>query len=611
MPSPFVSAIYRFVPAIESLRTYSLGHFKRDMFAGLTVAAVAVPQAMAYASIFGMPVEMGLYTAIIMTTVGALLDSSKQLINGPTNAISIAMFSALSVVPEAQRVSAAIMMALLIGLIQTAIALLRFGDLSRFISHAVIVGFTLGASVLLFLDQLKNVFQLKGKAEKTDLFLVRFWSDMTEGGTIHWPTFGIAILTLLAAIGFRYINRRYRLGLPELLLSIAVASFGLFMLDPFNLMPDPKRPEMVQSKTYQVHLQPKVDAKLPEFQVPNINLDLARTLSTSAAAIAFLGLLEAMAMAKSIASKTGQKLDMNQQCLSEGVANIAGSFFRCFPGSGSLTRSYINHSSGAATQWSGVISAAGVAATILVLAPFAQYIPKAALAAVLILTAARMNDLKTLGYYLKATKFDRWILIATALSAILLPIEWCILIGVFLSFAFYIPRAAQIKMNELTVTSDRVIREVVSSDIRCAYLRVFNFEGEMFFGCAPELERQLDSICEEAPMSLKVVVLRLKRVNNPDAVCMDVLERFIKKMHERKVVVMISGIREAMAQTIKNVGIAQLVGQENVFREESEIWASTVTAMKKGYSLLGESHCDHCPNRAIAREQRMDWSYMI
>ena len=200
MPSPLAIAIYRYIPAIDSLRTYSLGHFKRDTFAGLTVAAVAVPQAMAYASIFGMPVEMGLYTAIIMTAVGALLDSSKQLINGPTNAISIAMFSALSIVPEEQRISAAIMMAFLIGLIQTAIALFRFGDLSRFISHSVIVGFTLGASALLFLDQLKNVFKFKGTAEKTDHFLVRFWTDMTNGGAVHWPTVGIAVLTIVSAI---------------------------------------------------------------------------------------------------------------------------------------------------------------------------------------------------------------------------------------------------------------------------------------------------------------------------------------------------------------------------------------------------------------------------
>ncbi len=597
MPSQLTSAIYRYVPAIDSLRTYSLGHFKRDMFAGLTVAAVAVPQAMAYASIFGMPVENGLYTAIIMTAVGALLDSSKQLINGPTNAISIAMLSALSIVPESQRVSAAIMMAFFIGLIQTTIALLRFGDLSRFVSHAVIVGFTLGASVLLLLDQLKNVFGLKGNGGAHEHFLVRFWSDMTAGGRVNWATVGIAVLTIVAAMGFRFLNNRYKLGLPELLLAIALSASVLFSLDP--------------TKGSGVKLQLAIPRSLPTFAFPEIDWGLARNLSSSAAAIAFLGLLEAVAMAKSIASKTGQKLDMNQQCLSEGLANMAGSFFRCFPGSGSLTRSYINHTSGAATQWSGVISALGVAATILVLAPFAQYIPKAALAGVLILTAARMNDLKTLGYYLRATKFDRWILIATALSSILISVEFCILIGVFLSFAFYVPRAAQIKMNELTVTSDRVIREVVSSDIRCSYIRVFNFEGEMFFGCAPELERQLDSILEEAPESLKVVILRLKRVNNPDAVCMDVLQRFVEKMHQRNVVIMLSGIREAMAQTLKNVGITQLVGQENIFREESEIWASTVTSMKKGYSLLGNSHCEHCPNRAIAREQRTDWSYMI
>ncbi len=597
MPSPLVSAIYRYVPAIESLRTYSLGHFKRDMFAGLTVAAVAVPQAMAYASIFGMPVEMGLYTAIIMTAVGALFDSSKQLINGPTNAISIAMFSALSSVPEEQRISAAIMMAFLIGFIQTAIALLRFGDLSRFISHSVIVGFTLGASVLLFLDQLKNVFKLAGKAKKTDPFLSRFWSDMTEGGAIHLQSVGIALLTIVVAVAIRQLNRKYKLGLPELLLAITIAAVTLFALDP--------------NKQSLVLLQPDVPRILPSFERPKIDWELAIKLSNSAAAIAFLGLLEAMAMAKSIASKTGQKLDMNQQCLSEGLANIAGSFFRCFPGSGSLTRSYINHSAGAATQWSGVISALGVAVTILVLAPFAQYIPKAALAGVLILTAARMNEIKTLSYYLRATKFDRWILIATALSSILISVEFCILIGVFLSFAFYVPAAAKIKMNELTVTSDRVIREVVSSDIRCSYMRVFNFEGEMFFGCAPELEKQLDSIRDDAPDTLKVIVLRLKRVNNPDAVCMDVLQRFIERMHERKVVIIISGIKEAMAKILRNVGINQLVGEENVFREESEIWASTQTAMIKGYSLLGGKYCQHCPNRAIAREQRTDWSYMI
>src|SRR4029079_2819900 len=135
------------IPALDSLRHYTLRDLTGDTMAGLTVAAVAVPQAMAYAQIAGLPVQYGLYTAIVMTAVGALLDSSKQLINGPTNAISIAMLSALAMVPGSQRIAAAILMATLIGMFQTGITLFRLGDLSRFISHAVIVGFTAGASV--------------------------------------------------------------------------------------------------------------------------------------------------------------------------------------------------------------------------------------------------------------------------------------------------------------------------------------------------------------------------------------------------------------------------------------------------------------------------------
>ena len=172
---PLRDAVYRFVPAFDSLRNYSLQTLTSDTMAGLTVAAVAVPQAMAYAQIAGLPPQYGLYTAIVMTTVGALLDSSKQLINGPTNAISIAVLSALVGFGDAERIPAAILLALLVGVIQTGISLLRLGDLTRYVSHAVIVGFTLGAAVLLVLDQLKNLLGLPSAGAGEDHFLKRFW----------------------------------------------------------------------------------------------------------------------------------------------------------------------------------------------------------------------------------------------------------------------------------------------------------------------------------------------------------------------------------------------------------------------------------------------------
>src|SRR6202008_1820289 len=143
--------LYRHVPAFDALRHYSRSALGSDLMAGLTVATVAVPQAMDYATLAGLPPEFGLYTAIVMTAVGALLDSSRQLINGPTNAISIALLSALALIPEGERIQASIAIAFLVGAIQLGITLLRLGDLSRYISHSVIVGFTLGASALLVL----------------------------------------------------------------------------------------------------------------------------------------------------------------------------------------------------------------------------------------------------------------------------------------------------------------------------------------------------------------------------------------------------------------------------------------------------------------------------
>src|SRR5262249_9221565 len=143
---------------------------------------------------------------------------------------------------------------------------------------------------------------------------------------------------------------------------------------------------------YQVKVVGTIPDRLPEFQVPDLKWDQTRLLAGNAFAIAILGLLEAIAMAKAIASRTGQKLDINQQCLSEGAANLAGSFFQCIPGSGSLTRSAVNQQAGAVSQWSGVFSAAAVAGTVLLFAPLAQYIPRASLAGLLMLAAFRIVD---------------------------------------------------------------------------------------------------------------------------------------------------------------------------------------------------------------------------
>jgi SulP family sulfate permease len=210
----FRETFFRVVPAFDSLRNYSAGDLTSDAMAGLTVAAVAVPQAMAYAQIAGIPPQYGLYTAIVMTAVGALLDSSKQLINGPTNAISIAVLSALVGFSDAERLPAVILLALMVGVIQTGISLLRLGDLTRYVSHAVIVGFTLGASVLLMLDQLKNLLGLPALGTGEDHFLKRFWLAISHIEQTNHIALYVGLGTVGIALALRWINLRLGARLP-------------------------------------------------------------------------------------------------------------------------------------------------------------------------------------------------------------------------------------------------------------------------------------------------------------------------------------------------------------------------------------------------------------
>jgi SulP family sulfate permease len=592
------NALFRYVPAFDSLREYSTSVLARDTMAGLTVAAVAVPQAMAYAQIAGIPPQYGLYTAIVMTTVGALFDSSKQLINGPTNAISIAVLSALVGFGENERLSAAILLALLVGVVQIGISLLRLGDLTRYVSHSVIVGFTVGAAILLVLDQLKNLLGLPAAGTGEDHFLKRVWLTVLQIEQTNYTALAIGLATIAIALVLRWINVKWRIRLPELLLAVILVSAMVWAW---------------QLERHGIRIVGEIPAKLPSFELPLLDWDQVHALAGGSLAIALLGLLEAIAMAKAIAAQTRQKLDMNQQCLSEGLANLAGSFFQCFPGSGSLTRSTINQQAGALTQWSGVISAVAVALTVVLFAPYAYYIPTAGLAGILMLSAWRLVDRQQLVYYVRTTRFDASIVALTAISAIAVSVEFCVLIGVFLSFVLYVPQAARVQLTELVVARERVIRERLESDVPCGRIRIYNLEGEFFFGAAPELEQHFETIRQAVNGGVRVLVLRLKRVRNPDAVCMSALDRFIDRMHEANVAVLLCGVRPDLMKVIDTSGLARVLGSERVFvfQETGQFWTSTLEAVRFAYQILGDDVCDHCPQHAESLNRKEGWYYVI
>jgi SulP family sulfate permease len=556
--------------------------------AGVTVAAVAVPQAMAYAMVAGLPAEYGLYTAIVMTAVGAVFDSSRQLINGPTNAISIAVLSVIAWVPPDQKVESAVLLAFMVGSIQLGITLLRLGDLTRYVSHSVIVGFTLGAGSLLVLDQLKNLIGLRAVGDVHDHFLYRFWLTLVQGGGIHAETAAVGFASMAGVLGLRWLKQRLGLRLlPDLLIVVAAMAGLVAWLD---------------LDQRGVRVIGEIPARLPSFRAPALDPALLSDFASGALAIAVLGLLEAIAMAKAIAAQTRQKVDMNQQCLSEGLANFTGSFFQCIPGSGSLTRSAINQQAGASTQWSGVVSALAVALIVLVFAPYARFVPRAALAGILVLSAWRMIDRHALAYHLRATRFDRVIVATTAFSAVAISIEFCVLIGVFLSFLLTVPRAGRMLLTEFVLTPEGGVHERLPEDVPCSRILIFGLEGEMFFGSAASLESHLASIEDRVGDATRVVVLRVKRARNPDAVGLALLEGFVDRLRAREVHVLLCGVRQEFEEKIRRTGLADRLG-EHLFLEQRVRQTSTLLAIEAAYRLITDP-CPTCPRRDPSAPKR-------
>ncbi len=290
----------------------------------------------------------------------------------------------------------------------------------------------------------------------------------------------IGVGTVALVIAVRWLNgvlrrRGARFPVPQHLVAVALMATLVWAFD-------------LHQRPFKVAIVGHIPAALPSFEVPHVSWEHTRLLSGSAFAIALLGLLEAIAMAKAIAARTGQKLDINQQCISEGAANLAGSFFQCFPGSGSLTRSAVNQQAGAVSQWSGVFAAIAVAGTVLLFARLAQFIPLASLAGLLMLAAFRMVDREQLAFHLRATRFDAGVVIATAVAAVAISVEFCILIGVFLSFVLYVPRAAHARMTQLVRTPEGRIRPRQPGETVDDAMLIYHLEGELFFGTEPDLE---------------------------------------------------------------------------------------------------------------------------
>ncbi|MCU0558493.1 MAG: SulP family inorganic anion transporter, partial [Desulfobacterales bacterium] len=361
------------MPFVPWLRRYSGRYLRADVVAGLTVAVVAVPQSMAYALIAGVPVQYGLFASIVPTIVACLWGSSAHLVTGPTTAVSLVVFTTLSELARAgsaHYLELALLLAFFVGVIQLGMGVARLGVFLNFVSHSVILGFSTGAAVLIGFKQIPNFLGVK--LEKGVSLPGALWSLLTSLSGVHAPTLALGLLTVLVVV----VLKKLRPAWPGTLLAMLLT--GL-LVGAFDL------------GAQGVAVVGAIPRSLPPFHLPAVGWDehIGR-LVPGALAIAILGLVEAASIAKAIAGQTHQRINLNQEFLGQGLANLAAGLFSGYPGSGSFTRSAINFRSGGKTPMSGIISGVAVAVTVLAAAPLAAHLPVAALAGALLVISWEM-----------------------------------------------------------------------------------------------------------------------------------------------------------------------------------------------------------------------------
>ncbi|MEA3335269.1 MAG: sulfate permease [Chloroflexota bacterium] len=547
-----------FQPA-RILRSYDRSNFRPDFIAGLTVAVVLVPQAIVFALVADLPPQVGLYTAVVAAIVGALWGSSHQLHTGPTNTSSLLALSVLlplAVAGPQEYVAAAALMAVMIGVFRLVMGLAGLGVLVNFVSDSVVVGFTAGAGILICVSQLSHLLGLNIPSSP---------SLITTSGAIiiHLPeTHAQTILLGIGTLILILLIRRFWPKLPAPLLGMIAASVVVALSG---------------ADQQGVRVLGELPRTLPQFAVPPIfNFELIADLSTGALAVSVIGLIEAMSISRSIASQTGQRLDSNQEFIGQGLANIACGFFSGYPCSGSFTRSAVNFESGARSQVASVISGLLVMVIMLAVAPMATYVPRTALAAVLIVTALGMIDRAEISRIWQGTQGDKIIMLATLLATLLLPLQFAVLTGILMSLAFYLWRTSvpQVRSVVPDESYQHMVEEVSSSGSEarpaCPQLGMLEIMGDIYFGAANNIE---DAIIEnlDAHPGQRYLVLRMHSVNEIDISGIHMLENVVRIYRDMGGDVFFVRVREPVLELMESVDFIDMVGTDHILDEDGAL----------------------------------------
>ena len=523
-----------------------------------------------------MPPEYGLYAAMAPAVIAAIFGSSRIMMSGPTTPASIVLFSSLSVlaVPgSATFVFFALTLTFMVGVIQLSMGFARLGYLVDFVSDSVIIGFSAGAAILILVSQTRDVLGIdlpRGlNIQQTALAIHE------RLGQINWMSVEVAVVS----IGCGLWAKRVLPALPYMLVAMVMGSVVALVLNTF-LSADV---ELVQVSA----------AALPPLSSPSFSFTTWQQLAPISLAVTFFALTQTISIARSLASRTGDRIDTNQEFIGQGLSNIAGSFFSAYVSTGSFNRSSVNYEAGARTPLASVFTAAILIGLLFAVGPLLSFMPKAATAGVLFLVAIGIIDVAGIRKILRSSRADSIVLLITFLATVLLAVDFAIMLGVLVSIVIFLNRSSQ-PVVQVQMPDPRNPGRRFNMDPglpECPQMKIVQIDGALFFGAANYVGERLRIIFRRDPQQKHLLILA-RTINFIDTVGAEVLARENRRRRAIGGGIYLHQMRNEARALMRRAGFVDEIGEDNFFASKGDAIATVFEKMDRNV-------CARCRRRVF------------
>ncbi len=566
------------LPFLQWFPCVNRGTVKADAMAGLTGALVALPQGVAFATIAGMPPEYGLYAGMIPAVIAALFGSSWHLVSGPTTAASIVLFSVLSPHAEpgsAQYVHLALTLTFMVGLIQIVMGFAKLGTLVNFISHSVVTGFTAGAAILIATNQLKHFTGLA--IARGSSFSTTWSTAFTHFADIKPGVFTVGLATLLLGIAVKRFLPKWPYMIVAMLGGSALATY------------------LTMSKGITLATVGALPAVMPPLSAPSFDADSIRAVASGVVAVTLLALTEAVSIARALAARSGQHVDGNQEFVGQGLSNLLGSFFSGYVATGSFNRSGVNYAAGAKTPIAAMLAGVFLLVLVLLVAPWAKFLPNAAMAGILFLVAWGLIDFEEIIHVLKTSRAESAILLVTFASTLFLALEEAIIIGVLLSLSLYLSRTSKPQVRVRTPDPYNSKRKFTDGENapQCPQVRFVRIDGSLFFGATSHIRETLAAQDQANPQQKHVAIVA-HGINFIDLAGAHYLAEEAETRRAAGGGLYFIRVKDVLQEQLAETGALKIIGGANLFDSKTE-------AIEEIYKRINHDACRTCTAR-IFRE---------